>query len=339
MNATLRLQGSTTADVSLRQITLMCSGLQLASSHTKETENTAVSLAKPTTRRDKTAYSTRQNRRPSFSKQSTPHQGKMKDELARLARGRRKLKASLETDEEASKIILLRGLIRLWCHECVRVYGDHWGDLQDSNWVSNLINHTAKVSFCGPSALKELGARSEQSAVMTARRKGKRPGRNLPVLPATLPDESDSTLSLFDGIRNAGYNVELLSSAYKEMRLPLLLPLEQVTMRGEDLSQFLFAPTVTEEDHSLTADSTTVGMDPSLDPSSFSLQPVSTASLVEQHTPGFVYKELDDREGVSVVEGHMKGQSSTHARVAPHRKLTEQVLRICRILVRAGKSY
>nr|WAW84839.1 dynein-1-beta heavy chain [Halisarca dujardinii] len=336
-----------TGGASLWQLLRVCAGLQLLSCEDEDTHKTSTSLnllpiPKTTSKREKTGLGSR--RRSSLTKQQSK-QGKLKDELTRLARGRRKLKASLETDEEASRVILLRTVIRLWCHECARTYGDRWTTAEDSNWVSNLINHAAKISFCGPAALNELGARSERSAVMTARRKGKRPGRNLPVLPDTAEDEFGSDLSVLESIQDAGYSVDLLSQALHHMRLSVLLPLNQISLLGEDLSQLLFAPVLRGEEEEegqglLTAGPTVVSIEPPPGPSTASLQPESLVSLggeplqQQQQQPSFVYRELDDREAAGVVEQHLR--STSHCGdaegIAPHRKLTEQVLRISRIL-------
>ena len=315
----------------------VCEGLQLSTRDSGEINDANAAMTGTKSKKESKSQGTRQRRRSSLFKESVPKQGRLKDELARLARGRRKLKDSLEIDEDASRIVLLRNIVRLWCYECARVYGDHWMTPQDRNWISNLLNHTAKVSFCGPEALKELSARAEQSAVATARRRGKRPGRNLPVLPTTIPDHSDPSVDTFDNIKAMGYDVELLHSAYKEMRLPLLLACEQVCLRGEDLSQVLFAPVVKEEDPTMDCASTMFSPGPPPVPSTASLQHMSTTSLLDQPPlepqPAFVYKECDDREAMSVVEEHIRCCSSEQDRVSPHRKLTEQVLKVCRILV------
>ena len=315
----------------------VCEGLQLLTQDWEEINDANAALTGTKSTKERTSRSTRQRRRSSVLEESVPKQGRLKHELARLARGRRKLKDSLEIDEDASRIVLLRSIVRLWCYECARVYGDHWMSSQDHNWISNLLNHTAKVSFCGPEALNELSARAEQSAVATARRRGKRPGRNLSVLPTTIPDHSDPSVDTFDNIKAMGYDVELLHSTYKEMRLPLLLACEQVCLRGEDLSQVLFAPVVKEEDPTMDDASTLLSPDPPPGPSAASLQPMSTTSLVDpqplEPQPAFVYKECDDKEAIGVVEKHISCSSSEQDRVSPHRKLTEQVLKVCRILV------
>ena len=340
--------------VSLKEVMAIYSGLKFLSSHEGGPKGFQVSSRKAiiAAGREKTSKSSRHRRRSSFGTGNIPKPARMKDELTKLARGRRKLKASLETEEHAAKVVLLRSMVRLWCHETARVYGDRFSAPKDCLWFGNLINHIVKVAFCGPAGLKvvELGARAEQSAaIVTARRREKRLGKNLPVLPSTIPDEDDNSAALFEDIRRLGYDADLLYRAHVAGKLTQVIPLDQISLRGEDLSRLMFAPSTTDDSTGLEVPSTATN----LDPSSTSLPPISSTSVIEQRqgqrqegeggkagaAAAMVYKELDDRDALSVVEGCMQRYSkevSTQQEVIPYRTLVEQVLRMARALVRAG---
>lgn len=334
--------------VSLKEVMALYSGMKYLSSHQGESKGFQVSSRKTAAvGREKTSRSSRHRRQSSFAASNLPKPGRMKDELTKLARGRRRLKASLETEDAAAKVVLLRSMVRLWCHETARVYGDRFSSPKDCFWFGNLINHVVKVAFCGPAGLKvvDIGSRAEQSAaIVTARRRENRLGRNLPVLPSTAPDGSSA--ALFDDIRQLGYDADLLSQAHLAGKLNQVIPLDQITLRGEDLSRLMFAPSAAD---SLEVPSTTTNLDPSLT----SLPPISSTAIIGQRqgheedreggqgtTAAVVYKELDDRDALSVVEGcvlrYSKELSKSHEEVVPYHALVEQVLRMARALVRSG---
>lgn len=336
--------------VSLKEVMAIHSGMKYLSSHQGESKGFQATPRKTAVAgREKTLRTSRHRRQSSLAASNLPKPGRMKDELTKLARGRRKLKASLETEEEASKVVLLRSMVRLWCHETARVYGDRFSASKDCFWFANLISHVVKVAFCGPAGLKvvDLGTRAEQStAIVTARRREKRLGRNLPVLPSTTPDDADdSSTALFEDIRRLGYNADLLSQAHLAGKLQQVIPLDQINLRGEDLSRLMFAPSTAD---GLEVPSTATN----LDPSSTSLPPISSTAVIGQRqghekdregekgtATATVYKEMDDRDALSVVEGcvqrYSKEVSSSHEEVVPYRALVEQVLRMARALVRA----
>ena len=56
---------------------------------------------------------------------------------------------SKETDDKSeSYIILQRSLVRLWCHEHCRVYGDSINDEKDQEWFQLLLKNCMQKSFC-----------------------------------------------------------------------------------------------------------------------------------------------------------------------------------------------
>ena len=338
--------------VSLKEVMAIYNGMKFLSSHQGESKGFQVSPRKVAAAgREKTSRSSRHRRQSHLAAGNLPKPARMKDELTKLARGRRKLKASLETEEEAAKVVLLRSMVRLWCHETARVYGDRFSATKDCFWFGNLINHVVKVAFCGPAGLKvvELGTRAEQSAaIVTARRREKRLGKNLPILPSTTPDADDNSAALFEDIRRLGFDADLLSQAHLAGKLNQVIPLDQISLRGEDLSRLMFAPSTADDPTGLEVPSTATN----LDPSSTSLPPISSTAVIGQRqgheesredgkgaVTALVYKELDDRDALSVVEGcvqrYSEEISNSREEVVPYRALVEQVLRMARALVRA----
>ena len=52
-------------------------------------------------------------------------------------------------EERGKRLGLLRGMLRLWCHEVSRVYGDRVTDSRDKIWMIKLIETCCKYCFCG----------------------------------------------------------------------------------------------------------------------------------------------------------------------------------------------
>lgn len=113
----------------------------------------------------------------------------------------------------------IRAILRLWCHEVTRVYADRLDDSQDKLWFLKLLETIAKCCFCGI---------HPQST--TAQVTGSRPVRG------RMSNQSSSITELKQLGINTDVFTELLPQSNEK-----LLPLDQLTMRGEDLTGLMFA--------------------------------------------------------------------------------------------------
>jgi len=112
----------------------------------------------------------------------------------------------------------VRAILRLWCHEVTRVYADRLDNSNDNLWFLKLLETVAKYCFCG------MHPHSSTPQVM-----GSRPGR------VRVSNQASSIAEL----KQLGINTEVLTELLKSDEK--LLALDQLTMRGEDLTGLMFA--------------------------------------------------------------------------------------------------
>lgn len=111
----------------------------------------------------------------------------------------------------------IRAILRLWCHEVTRVYGDRLDNSRDKLWFLKLLDTMVKICFCGihPAAQVTVGCR---------------PGRGR---------GSSNESSSINELKQLGIHTEVLTELSQSSEK--LLALDQLTMRGEDLTGLMFA--------------------------------------------------------------------------------------------------
>ena len=261
-----------------------------------------------------------------------PKVSRMKEDLMRQAtRGRRKLRAALDADEEAAHITLIRNFLRLWCNEVARVYGDRIHMPTEVSWFNNLLTCVAKVSFCGPlSWLQgEMGQQKTGKSARTAR--GKHPRRGSISQPVA-PDSQEYLPHILERASKLGIDISLLASACNLEKLVELIPSDQIFQRGEDLTKLNFVPMVhrvPSQNPSVTdieGTATSLGNLPAIT-STFSVESVVDLPAT--------FKEWSDRDLITSVNDHVSFYNKTHGmNIVPYRVFTDHMLKICRLLVR-----
>lgn len=108
----------------------------------------------------------------------------------------------------------MRAILRLWCHEVTRVYADRLDNSHDKLWFLKLLETIAKYCFCG--------IHPQYNAVQVTR-----PGR------ARVSNRTTSVTEL----KQLGINTDILVELSSEK----LMELDQLTMKGEDLTGLMFA--------------------------------------------------------------------------------------------------
>lgn len=112
----------------------------------------------------------------------------------------------------------IRAILRLWCHEVTRVYADRLSNNNDKLWFLKLLETVAKYCFCG------MDPQSSAPQVT-----GSRPGRHRVSTQANNISE----------LKQLGINTEVLTELLQCNEK--LLAIDQLTMRGEDLTGLMFA--------------------------------------------------------------------------------------------------
>lgn len=150
----------------------------------------------------------------------------LKEKVSIQKQKSKKLQSSMLTKSMRSKQQLhvstdhstIRAILRLWCHEVTRVYADRLDNSHDKLWFLKLLETIAKYCFCG--------IHPQSSAPQVT---GSRPGRG------RVNNQSSSITEL----KQLGINTEVLT----ELLQPndKVLALDQLTMRGEDLTGLMFA--------------------------------------------------------------------------------------------------
>ena len=153
------------------------------------------------------------------------------------------------SDEKEKQLCLLRGVLRLWCHEVSRVYSDRLYTSKDKIWFMKLIEACCKYCFCGVEIEETNETQSLANTDIPERVGGRRarPGRpsrggagvgtighvGAVDIPAMKLQASDLTANgiLYHSLRD-------LLPKEKQVKL---LKYEEVTVRGEDLSSIMFA--------------------------------------------------------------------------------------------------
>jgi len=116
----------------------------------------------------------------------------------------------------ASDHSTLRAVLRLWCHEVTRVYADRLDNSRDRIWFLKLLETIAKYCYCGSDP--------------TTQTTNVRPGRT-----RVASHVKNTTSDLQQMGVNIGVVLELLACDKQ------LLPVDQLTMKGEDLTGLMFA--------------------------------------------------------------------------------------------------
>ena len=110
-----------------------------------------------------------------------------------------------------------RAILRLWCHEVTRVYADRLDNSHDKLWFLKLLETIAKYCFCG--------IHPQSSAPQVTR-----PGR---------VRVSIRTTSITE-LKQLGINTDILIELSPQSN-EKLIELDQLTMKGEDLTGLMFA--------------------------------------------------------------------------------------------------
>ena len=111
----------------------------------------------------------------------------------------------------------MRAILRLWCHEVTRVYADRLDNTPDKLWFLKLLEMTVRYCFCG------IHPQSGAPQVT-------RPGRTR---------VSNRTSSITE-LKQLGINIDVLMELSPQPS-EKLLDLDQLAMKGEDLTGLMFA--------------------------------------------------------------------------------------------------
>ena len=113
----------------------------------------------------------------------------------------------------------VRAILRLWCHEVTRVYADRLDNSHDKLWFLKLLETIVKCCYCG--------VHPESTGVQVT---GCRPVRG------RMSNQSSSVTAL----KQLGINIDVFNELLSQSS-DKLLTLDQLTMRGEDLTGLMFA--------------------------------------------------------------------------------------------------
>lgn len=137
--------------------------------------------------------------------------------------------APSEVDQQRV-VQIVRVMVRLWCHESTRVYADRMTEDGDRSWFQTLLEGCVRHCFCGAQEPSAPQGQSER------RGRGGRGRANAP--------QQSSGLSV-EELSKMGIKMELVQKLIPpdpEMpTLRQLISLEQVAMKGEDLTGLMFA--------------------------------------------------------------------------------------------------
>ena len=181
--------------------------------------------------------------KPGVMRQQT-HPGKMSGRLSGRGSALQKKSSSVslkdQEESEADKMTgILRALFRVWCHEASRVFTDHLTQSKDKIWFSKLLESVLKYCFCG-AVMGETGEGGERG-VGGGRRA--RPGR--PSKVSQIPSSASLATSLSlviqaSDLKNIGIDFTVLQELLPKESQHQFLTFDQIAMRGEDLSSFIF---------------------------------------------------------------------------------------------------
>lgn len=190
--------------------------------------------------------------------------GSLPSILPRIKLPRQRVTGSLALPDESEDgtPTLVRSLVRLWCHENTRVFADKLSDSKDRIWFVKLLEVCLKYCFCGvsiqtsgPSGDTGMDRASGGTSAVTGGRR-LRPGRQRP---GGIGLGSSASRRHGGGTGEGGVeplSADLAASGIKMDMLENLLPssqqhklinYDQVTVRGEDLSDLLFVKLATSQ--------------------------------------------------------------------------------------------
>ena len=179
-----------------------------------------------------------------ITRQQTHLGGKMSGRLSGKGSALQKKSSSVsvkdQEETEGDKMTrILRVLFRVWCHECSRVFTDHLTQSKDKIWFSKLLESVLKYCFCG-AVLGETGGEGGGGERGGGGGRRARPGRPSKV------SQTPSSISLATSViqasdlKNIGIDFTILQELLPKESQHQFLTFDQITMRGEDLSSFIF---------------------------------------------------------------------------------------------------
>lgn len=166
-------------------------------------------------------------------------------------------KAPSEADQGTVQTV--RAVVRLWCHESTRVYADRMADDRDRGWLQTLLEGCVRYCFCGSGPQDPSGPQQGMATEVQNEKTGRRGrgGRGRANLPVQSGGPSIEELSL------KGIKIEMVQKLIppdpEAPAVRQLIVMEQVSMKGEDLTGLMFAkfptqaPLLEQDDSALAA--------------------------------------------------------------------------------------
>ena len=167
-------------------------------------------------------------------------------------------KVPAEVDHQRT-VQTVRALVRLWCHESTRVYADRMVDDRDRGWLQTLLESCVRHCFCanGP---QDPGVHLQGAETAVQMEKAGRRGRGGRGR-ANVPQQSSGPT--IEDLSKIGIKVEMVEKLippYPEApTMRQLIAMDQVAMKGEDLTGLMFAkfpntaPKLEQDNAALTA--------------------------------------------------------------------------------------
>ena len=222
--------------------------------------------------------------------------------------------------EEEKMNGLLRSILRLWCHENSRIYGDRLTSSKDKIWIVKLIETCVKYCFCGAD-IQEADTIGSEGHVSVRGSRRPRPGRPKGGIVQTsakgggLITSSVPAVTLHSAdLLSSGINFNVMKQLLPKEKQTLLLNYDQVSVRGEDLAGLIFGRL-----------------------------PSSQATGLEQTAQNSIdYIEIGDGEVKDVINASLMKQIHNRnelSYVIPCKQAMEHVIRLCRAFVSCYTQY
>uniref|UniRef100_A0A1X7TIU7 AAA+ ATPase domain-containing protein n=2 Tax=Amphimedon queenslandica TaxID=400682 RepID=A0A1X7TIU7_AMPQE len=146
-----------------------------------------------------------------------------------------------QEESEGDKMTrILRVLFRVWCHECSRVFTDHLTQSKDKIWFSKLLESVLKYCFCGAVLGETGGEGGERGGGGGGGGRRARPGRPSKVSQAPSSISLATSVIQASDLKNIGIDFTILQELLPKESQHQFLTFDQIAMRGEDLSSFIF---------------------------------------------------------------------------------------------------